>query len=261
LLQFWTRGLAAPLILFVAAYIWLYRSGADIALASWAFFDPVQGHWRGADAWLSNEALHSGGRWLIRGIVLAAVSLWVSTLTGAASDWRRPAAYFVFAVVLTVGITGLLKTITNVDCPWDLSAFGGRFPYVPLFGDRPEELRPGRCFPAAHASSGYALMALYFVFRDRAPRLAYGGLGAGVLVGLVFGIAQQSRGAHFISHDLWSAMLAWLIPLTLYVFGFRCQLWNPRQPAGASHGPFPDALRQSRQALPLMPHSADRNTP
>jgi membrane-associated PAP2 superfamily phosphatase len=225
-LQFWTRCLTAPFLFFVAANAWLYGSGADIVFAHWAFFDPVQGHWRGAEAWLSNEALHSGGRWLIRSIVLAATVVWVSTLRGAGSDWRRPAAYFVLAVVLTVGVTGLLKTFTNVDCPWDLTAFGGRFPYVPLFADRPDELPPGRCFPAAHASSGFALMALYFVFRDHAPKLAYCGLGVGVLVGLVFGLAQQSRGAHFLSHDLWSAMLAWVIPLTLYAFGFRCQLWN-----------------------------------
>jgi membrane-associated PAP2 superfamily phosphatase len=157
--------------------------------------------------------------------------LWVSTLRGAASDWRRPAAYFVLAVVLTVGITGALKTITNVDCPWDLRAFGGRFPYVSLFGDRPDELRPGRCFPAAHASSGFALMALYFVFRERNQRLAYLGLATGMLVGLVFGLAQQARGAHFLSHDLWSAMLAWFIALTLYAFGFRTQLWTALEPA------------------------------
>jgi membrane-associated PAP2 superfamily phosphatase len=132
----------------------------------------------------------------------------------------------VLAVVLTVGITGFLKTITNVDCPWDLTVFGGRYPYVPLFGDRPDELRPGRCFPAAHAGSGYALMALYFVFRDRSRRLAYLGLSAGLLVGLVFGLAQQSRGAHFVSHDVWSAMLAWFIALTVYALLFRCQLWT-----------------------------------
>jgi membrane-associated PAP2 superfamily phosphatase len=224
--QFWTRGLAAPLVVFVAANLWLYRSGADIAFAYWAFFDPVRGHWLGAEAWLSNEALHSGGRWLIRGIVFAAATLWMSTFRSAPTEWRRPAAYFVLAVVLTVGVTGLLKTLTHVDCPWDLTLFGGRSPYVPLFGDRPGALPAGRCFPAAHASSGYALMALYFVFRERSPRLARVGLGAGLLVGLVFGVAQQSRGAHFVSHDLWSAMIAWFIALTLYAFGFRCRLWQ-----------------------------------
>jgi membrane-associated PAP2 superfamily phosphatase len=224
--QFWTRGLAAPLVVFAAANLWLYRSGADIAFAYWAFFDPVRGHWLGAEAWLSNEALHSGGRWLIRGIVFAAAMLWMSTLRGAPTEWRRPAAYFVLTVVLTVGITGLLKILTHVDCPWDLTLFGGRFPYVPLFGDRPDDLPAGGCFPAAHASSGYALMALYFVFRERDLRLARAGVGAGLLVGLVFGVAQQSRGAHFVSHDLWSAMLAWFIALTLYAFGFRCRLWH-----------------------------------
>lgn len=225
-LRFWTRGLAVPVLIFIAANVWLALSGADVAFASWAFFDPVHGHWRGADALLTNEVLHSGGRWLIRGIVLAAVTFWLSTFRGTAPHWRRPAAYFVLAVVLTVGITGFLKTITNVDCPWDLTVFGGRYPYVPLFGDRPDELRPGRCFPAAHAGSGYALMALYFVFRDRSRRLAYLGLSAGLLVGLVFGLAQQSRGAHFVSHDVWSAMLAWFIALTVYALLFRCQLWT-----------------------------------
>jgi membrane-associated PAP2 superfamily phosphatase len=253
-LQFWTRGLAAPLLIFVVASIWLYQSGADIAVAYWAFFDPVHGHWRGADAWLTNEALHSGGRWLIRSIVFAAAVLYVSTLRGAPSEWRRPAAYFVLAVVLTVGIAGLLKTMTNVDCPWDLTVFGGRFPYVSLFGDRPDELRPGRCFPAAHASSGYALMALYFVFRDRNPRLARCGLGAGVLVGLAFGLAQQSRGAHFVSHDLWSAMLAWFIALTLYAFGFRCRLWNPTTPEKAN------AVRNGQSLSAPAAHDAPAET-
>jgi membrane-associated PAP2 superfamily phosphatase len=40
----------------------------------------------------------------------------------------------------------------------------------------------------------------------------------GVLaIGSLFSIAQQSRGAHFISHDLTSALIAWLICLALYM--------------------------------------------
>ena len=54
------------------------------------------------------------------------------------------------------------------------------------------------------------------------------GLAAGVLLGLTFGVAQQARGAHFASHDLSSAFLAWIIPLTLYVFVFRTRL-HPQQ--------------------------------
>ena len=70
-------------------------------------------------------------------------------------------------MVLAIGFVGLLKQLTNVDCPWDLQLFGGRFPYVSLFGERSRSLRAAHCFPAAHASSGYALMTLYFVVRER----------------------------------------------------------------------------------------------
>lgn len=31
------------------------------------------------------------------------------------------------------------------------------------------------------------------------------------MLGLTFGITQQLRGAHFLSHDLWSAALCWAI--------------------------------------------------
>jgi hypothetical protein len=120
----------------------------------------------------------------------------------------------------------LLKTVTNVDCPWDLIPFGGRFPYVELFADRPDALRAGHCFPAAHASSGYALLALYFVFRERHARLAKLGLALGILTGLTFGLAQQARGAHFVSHDVWSAFLVWTVTLSVYAFAFRGRLWE-----------------------------------
>jgi membrane-associated PAP2 superfamily phosphatase len=84
----------------------------------------------------------------------------------------------------------------------------------------------GHCFPAAHASSGYALIAFYFVFRERSRLLARAGVVATVLAGLVFGLAQQSRGAHFVSHDLWSAFLVWWISLSLYAFAFKARLWS-----------------------------------
>jgi membrane-associated PAP2 superfamily phosphatase len=163
----------------------------------------------------------------MRSIAALALVLWAATsLRPQWQAYRRPALYFFVSVVLSVGVVGLLKTLTNVDCPRDLSEFGGNFPFIHLFEDRPDGLRHARCFPAAHASSGYALLALYFVLRERSRRAARLGLASGVLLGLVFGIAQQSRGAHFVSHDVWSAMLVWTVSLSLYTFVFKARLWN-----------------------------------
>ena len=44
----------------------------------------------------------------------------------------------------------------------------------------------------------------------------WGGLSEGswigiVLVALALGLAQQWRGAHFMSHTLWSAVVCWLV--------------------------------------------------
>lgn len=225
--QFWWQAFRMPLFLFALAAAVLATTSVDIDVARWAFFDPATHQWRGTGNWWVNELVHVGGRWLIRGVVAAALLVWIGTFIDRRRvPWRKPAGYFALSVILTVGVVGLLKVTTNVDCAWDLAPFGGRFPYVHLFADRPDFLPHAKCFPAAHASSGYALMALYFVFLERSRRLALAGLACGVLAGLVFGLAQQSRGAHLLSHDLWSAMFAWLIPLSLYAFAFRCRLWR-----------------------------------
>ncbi|NJO12636.1 MAG: phosphatase PAP2 family protein [Gammaproteobacteria bacterium] len=116
-----------------------------------------------------------------------------------------------------MAIAGALKSVTNVDCPWDLAAFNGTRPYVHIFGDRPDTLPPSRCFPGAHSSSGFALLCLYFAFRERSRRWPGRAVALGLCIGGVFSFAQQARGAHFLSHDLTSAFLAWFVALGVYV--------------------------------------------
>lgn len=225
--RFWWSQLQIPLAIFVVVAGVLAVTPLDTYIARALFFDSASGRWIGRHEWITNELLHTGGRWAIRTIAAIALAFWTATFVRR--DWRafrRPAAFFAIAVLLSWGIVGLLKTVTNVDCPWDLVPFGGRFPYVELFADRPDALRAAHCFPAAHASSGYALLALYFVFRERHARCAKLGLALGILTGLTFGLAQQARGAHFVSHDVWSAFLVWTVTLSVYAFAFRGRLWE-----------------------------------
>ncbi|HKE95060.1 MAG TPA: phosphatase PAP2 family protein [Povalibacter sp.] len=230
--QYWWRAMRWPLAVFLLAATLLAFTNLDEFVARTLFFDTPHMRWVGGGNWWINEVIHTGGRWAIRGIIVATLGLWIATFRAdSLLKYRRPAAYFVISMVLTVGAVGLLKQFTNVDCPWDLQAFGGQFPYVHLFAHRPAGLRIARCFPAAHASSGYALMTLYFVGLAFGRRWARIGLIVGVVAGLLFGLAQQSRGAHFVSHDLWSAMFAWCIPLSVYCFGFRCSLLQSKRVA------------------------------
>lgn len=229
--QLWWRHARLPLAVFVLLAAMFASTRTDLAIAHALYFDSSRMQWIGAHDWWVNDIVHVGGRWFMRALVVAALGLWIAaSVRPGLRRWRRPAGYFVTAVVLSVGVVGLLKELTNVDCPWDLIDFGGRFPFVPLFGDRPDALRHGQCFPAAHAAAGYALLALYFVYREKSVTLARIGLIVGLAAGLLFGLAQQSRGAHFVSHDVWSAFLVWIISLTVYTCIFRARLWDRTQP-------------------------------
>ncbi|ELN4741044.1 phosphatase PAP2 family protein [Escherichia coli] len=71
-------------------------------------------------------------------------------------------------------------------------------------------------WPGGHAAAGFALFALFFALRDRRPNVAHVALIAATSLGTLFSLVRMAQGAHFFSHNLWTALLCWLICLTLY---------------------------------------------
>ena len=103
--------------------------------------------------------------------------------------------------------------------------FGDHF--VGLFEARPPDMPSAACFPGGHSSAGYAWVALYFFAWVVRPQLRGRLLATALLAGAIFGAGQQLRGAHFLSHDLWSLGISWLVAATLFLVMF------PRLAAGA----------------------------
>lgn len=68
--------------------------------------------------------------------------------------------------------------------------------------------------------SGLWYLALYLFCLKVRPKWRWYGLVSGILMGLLFGVTQQARGAHFISHDLWTAAICWFNSLGWYWFAF-----------------------------------------
>jgi len=75
----------------------------------------------------------------------------------------------------------------------------------------------GHCFPAGHAATGFSFLGGYFAFRDSDGRQARTWLALSLVAGLLLGLAQQWRGAHFMSHTLWSAVACWCTALVVDV--------------------------------------------
>ncbi|WP_184411845.1 phosphatase PAP2 family protein [Xanthomonas translucens] len=200
------------------------------------------GQWALKNATLTRNLIHQDGK-------LLSTLAWVATAGLAAWAWRRPDGrryrlpllYLALAVALSTGVVSLLKSLTHMDCPWDLSRYGGHLPYIGLFEARPAGMPRAACFPAGHSSAGYAWVALYFFALALKPAWRWPALAVGLGAGLLFGLGQQLRGAHFLSHDLWTLSLSWGVALGLY----RVLLWQPQVSARSMHGVLP-VVKESR---------------
>ena len=206
-----------PLAVFAGLSVLLIGLHGDFWVADRLY--AMEGHaWTLKTAYVTQDLLHAAGRQASKYLwVATALMVAIATLVHQARQWRRPLIYLLLATALSTAAVALLKRWTNMDCPWDLLRYGGDNTYYGLFTHRPSVLGHAKCFPAGHASAGYAWIALYFFFMSVRPRGRWWGLGFALGLGATFGIAQQLRGAHFISHDLWTLMICWLVALALYV--------------------------------------------
>lgn len=206
-----------PLLAFGLTATLLAISGADLMVAD-ALYRLEGYQWALRDHWLTAQVLHGAAN---RVIVGAGILLLLTALASLASAPLRslckPLWYLLAAISISTLIVGIGKQITHVDCPWDVLRYGGKYPYLPYFAAHPGLMASGRCFPAGHAGSGYALVAVYFFLREVKPAWAKWGLTAGLGLGMLFGFDQQLRGAHFLSHDLWSLAICWFSSLLCYV--------------------------------------------
>ena len=113
--------------------------------------------------------------------------------------------------------------------------FGGTARYVSHWQWGVRDGGGGHCFPAGHASTGFAYLGAWFWLRRAAPRAATAWLIGALLVGLGLGLVQQVRGAHYMSHTLWTAWLCWVVSGTVWWVQRRITHATPkRAPAHAA---------------------------
>ena len=212
--------LGLPLIIVLFAVFSEY-SGLDRALST-PFYDPVTGTWPLKSNFWTAGVLHDGAKdmvvWVMAGVlVLFVLSFFVKRMRPC----RKGAGYFLFGSLLGPAIVGLLKSTTRIYTPWDLALFGGDRPYVRLFDAAPPGLPVGHAFPGGHSSGGFAFLSLYFLFSHYRPQWRYHGLAFGLILGGVFAATQEVRGAHFLSHDLFSLVICWYAALAVDWLMFR----------------------------------------
>ncbi len=187
------------------------------------FFDAQQQRFTLRGHPILNVWLHTGIKWVMVCVALVSLALAISAHWLVKLKPYQSALFWVFiGMVLSTSAVAILKHDSMHACPWDLTIYGGDLPFFDLFKNPPAGTKSGGCFPAGHPSGGFALMAFYFAFRRYRARFAGAMLWLGILMGLAMGLVQIIRGAHFLSHVLWSGWVVWLTLLLLY------GLWTPK---------------------------------
>ncbi|RMR32552.1 PAP2 super protein [Pseudomonas syringae pv. coriandricola] len=196
----------------------LELTSLDMDIAKLAF-DPVSGQFIGRHSYFLEDILHDRAKQLVMLFgVLAMIGFAASFKVQRLMPWRRELGCLVLSMALSTAFVTPVKVVTSVQCPWSLTEFGGQETYSELLSPRPATDKPGRCWPGGHAATGFILFALFFMLRDRRPRLAKLGLALALGLGSIFSAGRMLQGAHFFSHNIWTAVFCWLICLGVYYF-------------------------------------------
>lgn len=205
------RWLLATVLSFLLIALWDV-SGQDLALAQ--VWGTAEGFALRDDHFLVTY-MHQGMRnlgWVI--VLVLSLGVWLPFgLLRKLPTARR--VQLLVSILASLAVVAILKRSSATSCPWDLSLFGGVAEYVSHWRWGVHDGGAGRCFPAGHAAAGFSFVGGYFALARDTPRAARWWLAVALVMGLLLGLGQQMRGAHYMSHTLWTAWLCWTAGLVI----------------------------------------------
>lgn len=233
------RHLLLPLACGLLVLIVLHLTKADLYIAEWLFREEgSQPGWALRHNFFLEHILHNGGRHVVSLLSLTLiVTLIASFFKASIKPWRKDLILLFANVAISILLVRFGKEYSNVSCPWDVLQFGGSKPWIPFPDSVFSSLDLGQCFPGGHSSGAFAWVALYYFAVQHMPRMKMKFLSFAIILGTLFAICQELRGAHFLTHDLTSLLLCWMICTISY--GLVYKPWRHRQ---ASQSNTADAI-------------------
>jgi len=167
----------------------------------------------------------------IKKLLIVVAVLFLITLTffykkKLVQNYKQGIVIVILSAIFIPLIVGGLKKETNMPCPYTEQHYGGIYPRIAVWQSYSEEFKlqhqkKSKCWPAGHASGGFALLSLFFLFKKRKNKII--GLTIGLITGWSMGLYKMLVGDHFFSHTVITMILAWLIILLIakFVYWFR----------------------------------------
>ena len=131
-------------------------------------------------------------------------------------EYKKGVIIVILSAIFVPSIVGLIKDNSNMPCPKDEIHYDGVYPRTAVWESYPLDFEKPqtKCWPAGHASGGFALMSLFFLFKKRKNKFI--ALGVAMAVAWSMGLYKMIIGDHFLSHTFITMILAWLIILIIF---------------------------------------------
>lgn len=207
------QSLISVLLLFISAFIFEVTH-LDLTLQSF-LYDYDANRWLISidDTWLY-LIFYRGIKLMI---IIAAISFFFTAIILRHSQWaaqqRCAILIFFISIILVPTSIASLKKISNMPCPKHITLYGGDKDYYKLFEKDRSQGKRFDCFPAAHASAGFSLLALVFFARKIKYQILI--VATVLTLGWLMGGYKMAIGHHFLSHTIVSMLLSWLLILQI----------------------------------------------
>lgn len=207
-------------LLFLVTIFFLFEfTDLDIFIQDF-FYDGVTHKWlliHKKNSWM-DIFFYSGIKIIIIifGLIILFLYLYsFKSSTAVLKSYRKGLLIVWISIIVIPVAIGSLKATTNTPCPCHIQHYGGTYPYIKALDSMPTEIiKKFKCFPAGHASGGFALMSLFFLFKTRKNTIM--ALSLALLVGWSMGLYKMLIGDHYLSHTIITMILSWFIILTIY---------------------------------------------
>ncbi|MBU2645467.1 phosphatase PAP2 family protein [bacterium] len=212
--------LTLPLSILIVGTAVFYFTDLDLRISR-HFYDPIEQKWWGDKKVLIHFS-YIYGPYISGVIAFWALSLFFASFMHPRFLLKRGITLFVLLCIIigpVIVVNGVFKDTWRRPRPRDTLELGGHHAFQKVLVIKDRNFK-GRSFPSGHASSGFVLVMLYFLLKQKRPGMRYPALLMALFWGVWLGLVRIMTGGHFTSDVLWAFALVWYISYFLYYFWF-----------------------------------------